>query len=291
MAWNLAHAGRVRAMLQAAVADNWAHFDGRVANLAPNDPIDAAVLAFIGAGSTFVLRPPLDNLRATLTALRRLVTSLANRPLRVPAIPRPIGRMLREFAVALASGASDSSQRLLTEIEQFGGISHENLAYLQIRRLARLGKDKELLLHGSLPTLVYAEPPYAVREDIIGAWMRVNLEGPLGVHSAEVAFERVRDSSTDLAMLVDHRLLASDSADVVTFCALVALVRDDLGLRADLRANPAVDPAISAFLHDLDEPTASGEPDDESTDADATPEDRAQSFQGPHNRPRHGLIG
>lgn len=228
--WDTAHAGRVRPLLEAAVAHHWCPFDGRVAHLDPEDPIDATVLALVGDGTTYVLRPTPHTAAATFIAVERLVGTLRDAPLREPNLPRPVGRMLQEFELALASGAAATSALLLREIEGHGGISHENLAFLQIRRLARLGKERELLNHGSLPTLVYAEPPRLVREAILGAWARTHLEAPLAGQDVDTAVAAVRDAVPDVSMLVDESLANSTDPDASTVCALVAIAREDAAL-------------------------------------------------------------
>jgi len=247
--WDTAHAGRVRALLDAATATNWTPFDGRVARLNSKDPVEAAVRELVGDGTTFLLRPDPATANQTYRALRRLVRTLDEIPLRNPTPPRPIGRMLREFDLALAVGAAETSALLLQEIETLGGISHENVAFLQVRRLARLGRDAELLAHGSLPTLVYAEPPRLVREGILGAWTRVNVEPPIAEAQIHDAIDRIRSANPDVAMLVDSGLAASLDQDAVTGGGLVALARDDLDLIAAFASNDRIDTAVARRLH------------------------------------------
>lgn len=251
--WDTAHAGRIRSLIDAATAYHWTPFDGRVASLNPADPVDAAVLDLVGPGTTFILRPALPTAGRAYTALYRLVRALNDVPLRRPNLPRPIGRMLREFDLALASGAAETSARLLQEIETLGGISHENVAFLQVRRLARLGKDAELLAHGSLPTLVNAEPPRLVREGILGAWTRVHLPRPIREPDVGQAIKAVRTARPDVAMLVDERLVNSIDPDVTTFSGLVALARNDVELRVALARNDSIDAAVRSLLIVRDE--------------------------------------
>ncbi len=249
--WDTAHAGRIRPLLEAATATNWTPFDGRVARLNPEDPVDAAVLELVGDGTTFVLRPDPATASPTYRALGRLVRTLDEIPLRNPTPPRPIGRMLREFDLALAVGAAETSARLLQEIETLGGISHENVAFLQIRRLARLGRDVELLAHGSLPTLVYAEPPRLVREGILGAWARVNVGPPIAEDRIDDAIERIREANPDVAMLVDSRLARSHDQDAVTSGGLVALARGDADLITAFASNEFVDDSVQRRLQQI----------------------------------------
>lgn len=238
--WDTAHAGRVRSLLEAAVAHHWCHFDGRVARLDPADPIERAILDFVGPGTTFLLRPTQETASPTFRALKRLVSTLGATSLRTPTAARPVGRMLREFDVALASGAAQTSLILLKEIEGFGGISHENVAFLQIRRLAHLGHDRELLTHGSLPTLIYTEPPRLVREAVLSAWARARVFPVLETDGVDEAIALIRDADPDIAMLVDASLHATQDGGVATICALVALLRGDRSLAAALQENSGV---------------------------------------------------
>ncbi len=246
--WDIAHAGRVRPLLEAAVAHQWCRFDGRVARLDSADPIDLAVLDFVGPDTTFLLRPTVQTARNTFTALSRLIATIGDVPLRVPKAPRPIGRLLREFDLALASGAVATSERLLREIKAFGGISHENVAFLEIRRLFQLGKDEEVLAHASLPSLIYVEPPRLVREGVLAAWGRVNLARPLPTGDIDGALAAITTAKPDVAMLVDSSVASTTDPDASTVCALVALIRKEDSLTEVLAANLAVDPDLRARL-------------------------------------------
>lgn len=228
-----AHAGRVRSLLEASVAHHWVSFDGRVATLNPDDPVDKAVLDFRGPGTTFVLKPNTqDAAAATLRALHRLANSLVGRPLRTPPAVRPVGRMLREFDLALSSGAVEASESLLREIQSVGGISHENVAFLRVRRLSRLGLEADLLVDGSLTAMVYTEPPFQVREAVLGAWARTKILPVLDSDGMNAALAGIPDGDVDFAMLVDRAMLRTTDDDVATVCALVAYVRGDDALAA-----------------------------------------------------------
>lgn len=228
-----AHAGRIRELLEASVAHHWVAFDGRVAVLDPKDSVDKAVLDFRGPGTTFVLKPKSqDAATATIRALRRLVDALTGRPLRTPTVVRPVGRMLSEFEVALSSGATEASAALLNEIESAGGISFENVAFLRVRRLSRLGREADLLADGSLSALVYTEPPYLVREAVLGAWARTKILPLLAQEGAQAALTAIADGDPDIAMLVDDTMRRTKDSDVAAVCALVARARGDQNLLA-----------------------------------------------------------
>ncbi|WP_281067855.1 protein DpdD [Rhodococcus ruber] len=256
--WDTGHAGRVRPLIEAAVAHNWCPFDGRVTQLDHRDPIEARILDLVGPGTTFLLRPTPGTARRAYDAMKRMITSLRGQPLRIPTGARPVGRMLREFELALVNGSAETSATLLSEIEAFGGISHENVAYLQIRRLVRLGQDRTVLEHGALPTIVYSDPPSMVREAILGSWARVSLQLPLTNANATDAIDAIRNAQPDIAMLVDDGLAKTSDRDVATVGVLVAVARGDSALARVLAASARIDPAVlSALLPDaaLSSPT------------------------------------
>jgi hypothetical protein len=132
--------------------------------------------------------------------------------------------------------------------ETLGGISHENLAYLQIRRLARLGQDSALLTHGSLPTIVYSEPPLLVREAVLAAWARVNLDLPLTSANLADAVDALGRADPDVALLVDARLRKAGDPDAIAVGALVAVARGDAALAADLVGTGAIPAEVFSGL-------------------------------------------
>lgn len=267
--WDTAHAGRMRPLLEAAVAHHWCPFDGRVASLKAEDPVDAAVLDLVGPGTTYVLRPTPQTARPAYTAIKRLVDALREQPLRRPNPSRPIGRMLLEFELALATGSAETSADLLHEIETLGGISHENLAYLQIRRLARLGQDHALLTHGSLPTIIYSEPPLLVREAVLAAWARANLTLPLSFENLPDAVATLSTAQPDIAMLVDTRLANASDPDALAVGAIAAVARRDVQLATAITATSTISPDVISGLHQ--QPQAAP-PTEQSTSAGTEPD-------------------
>lgn len=267
--WDTAHAGRMRPLLEAAVAHHWCPFDGRVAPLKAEDPIDAAILDLVGPGTTYLLRPTPQTATPAYTALKRLVDTLRDQPLRRPNLVRPIGRMLREFELALATGSADTSAEILHEIETLGGISHENLAYLQIRRLARLGQDDALLTHGSLPTIVYSEPPLLVREAVLAAWARANLTLPLIVEHLPGAVAALSTAQPDIAMLVDTRLANASDPDALAVGAVAAVARGDTDLATAIAATGTIS---SDVISGPRQQTQAAPPTEQSTVAETEPE-------------------
>lgn len=225
--WSRSHAGRMRMLLRAWVAENWCDFDGRVAHLRMDDPLEAAILSLVGPGTTYLLRPPNTQAHVGLfRALGLMVNTIGHKPTRVNRMPRPVGRLLRDFETSLAAGQAATSLELLEAIEQSGGVSHENVAFLRIRRLGQLGEDQELLRSPSLATVVSVEPPRLVREAILGAWFRST--GRNCRTFLDSMNDGMRREGADIPLLVDDTLVRTTDPDAWAASIAISLARGDL---------------------------------------------------------------
>lgn len=226
--WDRAQAASLRATIEAFVAHSYVPFDGRPKRLDAADPVEAAVLRLVGPDTTYLLHPP-DRAHATRMwrALQLMTTLITNRPERVSAVPRPMGRMLAEFYAALAAGNAAGSAEILDELA-IAGLSAVNLAYLRVHRLSRLGRDAELLQFPQLVDVIASNPPQLVRDAILAAWGRLRL---LGLRMDDTEFiaqaaERIARDERGVAALALGPLV-SLSDDAIAAVAVVALVRGD----------------------------------------------------------------
>src|SRR5207253_994058 len=111
----LAHSPRqARALaqeLQGFVGTSYAHVE-RLQPLDPDDPIDSEVLNFTGgSGFSFdVLPSNQGDVRAGLDLLAWL---RRQRPLRSDSAPKPLGRLLRDFEMAIIAGDEQLSATAL----------------------------------------------------------------------------------------------------------------------------------------------------------------------------------
>ncbi len=107
-------------------------------------------------------------------------------------LPDPIGFLLRDFYLALDQQDPRASEHLLSRIEATGHVGSENLRFLRVERLARLGHWHEL---GSLPwfgELARARRPVRISEHLIEAVWRLEFdEGALAAdpRAASVRYE------------------------------------------------------------------------------------------------------
>lgn len=232
--WDVSHSTRVRPLLEAAAAHSWVPFDGRAARLDPGDRVEAGITDLVGPNCTFRLTPTSATHAGLWRSLTRLVSTMDGHPPRKFALPRPAGRMLREFEAALASGQADTSAALLREIELVGGVSLENLAFLSVRRFSRLGKDAELLALPTLDAIVTAEPPKLIRDAILAAWSRRVLSRELFDDHDDVlrSVELLRSHRPPLAGLVRDDVDQTWSDDALPVVGLVAIARASTELAA-----------------------------------------------------------
>ena len=234
IALNPAHATAVAELLTAFVGPTYASFDGLPARLEPSDPVDRAVLDFAGPSLTFTLSSPTRAIQARAwNALDQLQAIMKQRPVRSWHAPKPIGRLLAEFEVALAGGGNSASAAVLEQLGASGGLSATNLAHLQIKRLARLGRDSELLRMAGLADVVVAGPPAPVKDAVLAAIYTSAVAGPLTAGDLVAARENLIEAGT----LVPPLLSGSPSglsAEALVVLALAAWIRGETAVLREL---------------------------------------------------------
>ena len=163
--------------LTAFVGPSFSYFRGERAQLQATDPVEAAVLRLSGGRSFRVTAPPgRDSQKALWDALERMRQVRARRQERAPEVHEPVGRVLRDFFLALRAGNRDGAEkelRLLRDRYEFGTW---NLIFLRVQMLSDLGHWRELLSLPELRNLLSIRRPLAVTEAILSAVYRVELE-------------------------------------------------------------------------------------------------------------------
>lgn len=225
-------ANRLRDTLRAAAAHHYAPFSGRTHQLSQSDPVERAILEYAGVGSTYLLVPEPHTLKSLWAALLTMTDLLAARPIAKRDRPRSPGELLREFELALATGLADESAALLDAMKSTGGISLENQQYLAIRRLFSIGRYSDLLGSPGLSAVVQSEPPRAVAELILRAWVaeanaRIGVESNVASTIDDLVL-LLRGHRGGLPALVEPGWVPHDP-DARLAVALVVLARDDTG--------------------------------------------------------------
>ena len=175
VAFSDAQAEALRAELNAFLGPVGSDFTGQRAVSDPQDQVDGA--AFRWAGGSFIYRfDVLAGARAPVrAALERLQQVWRLRPARPSFVFRTTAALLREFFTALGNNDVVASQRWLTEINQSGRLSAENLKFLEIERLGAHGQWDQLALHPQLPLLTAIRRPRRITGLLVEALWRAEL--------------------------------------------------------------------------------------------------------------------
>lgn len=209
----------------------------RAARLDPDDPVDQAVLDFAGPGVTFTVRTGAHRQHRTnlADALQLMQRTVARRPPRLWRVAKPVGRLLAEFDAALAAGGEAASADLLEQLAAGGGIDATNLAYLEIKRLSRLGRNDEILALPRLADVARQDPPNPVRDAILGAVYSTALEEPLTREDIQEARTQLIASGRFVPNLLqaDAQQLSSEA---ITVLLLAAAMRNEPSVLEHLTA-------------------------------------------------------
>lgn len=217
----------VREWVDAFVVPSYAPYSARTLDL--NDPIDAAVVEFVGHQSILLLDVRAETNAGLWAALQRLVDAVGRKPIGAGIAPLPLSRLLAEFDLALAAGASAASAALLDRLSG-NGLSGSNFTNLIIKRLARLGGYDELLRLPGLKSVAYSNPPGPVKDAILTAVYYQLVESPLDSGDIEAAKEALLDRGDLVPPLVDKPYDGFGS-EALSVLAIAAAVRqgDELG--------------------------------------------------------------
>lgn len=224
LAWGPSHAANVGEMLMAFVGHSYTSFDGRPARLDPTDPVEQALLYFTTPSTVFKLTNSQQTGHAnTWRELRRMQKVASRRPHRDWHIYKPIGRLLAEFSVALAAGEVSASADLLDQLVAAGNLSGQNIAYLRLGRLARLGRHTELLALSDLADIAASNPPVPVKDAILTALFNTYLEEPLTAGDLPTARELLVEHGQPIPKLLRGGLgrLGAPALAVATLAASV----------------------------------------------------------------------
>jgi hypothetical protein len=169
--YGLAHSSRqlkeLSQVLEAFTVPAYAKVD-RHAMLNGQDPVDAAVIQFTG-GHALMLEVLPGQQQQVRRALELFAMLDVSRPRHELALSRPLGRLLREFEMAVLAAAEDASEELLREIEQTGQLSAQNVLFLRIRRLAGLRQFDAILRLPELATVLAIRRPARVSASLLEA--------------------------------------------------------------------------------------------------------------------------
>ena len=167
-----------RELLLAFVGPSYSTFRGERAELSAGDPVDKAVLHFVGSeamvfrfkASTSELRR--QQLESALLLMHQVTASAEDRPRQ---IPRSVGSLIRDFHIALAAGKRDDAEMALDCLWRNRMLDALNLRFLQVQLLDTLGRSKEIVELPVMGDLVRVRRPRAVTRALMQAIYRLYL--------------------------------------------------------------------------------------------------------------------
>lgn len=191
----------LREDLLAFIGITYTDFTGVDLPLDSGDPVEAAIADLIepleGRAYRFRVTAPEDEdqrrrarerVRSALTRLRSLWET---RPDRTRPVPKPTGRLLRDYYQALNAADDNAAQVAIRELRSSGRLSAINFVYLEVQRLAVTRQWSALLGLEVLPTLLQVGRPPRVTDAIAQAVVRSHTPNAADDLDAAVAtFER-----------------------------------------------------------------------------------------------------
>lgn len=175
LAHSFSQIDQLREELLAAVGPSYSDFVGHRADLTPDHPLERAVLAFTG-GHAMRLFVPERHRDSARTALDRLRQLWELRPSRSTELVRTVGRVVREFELALAVRDLGSARERLDELRSAGMLDARNILFQEIRVLAADERWSEIMRLEALPDLAQVRCPVVVAEGVLQALYAVEFE-------------------------------------------------------------------------------------------------------------------
>jgi hypothetical protein len=228
--------------LIAFIGPSYTTFRGQAARLDRNDPIDQAVDDLTaGRAYKFQGADPSEIWRA----LARMRKVWERRGTRERATPAPVGRVLRDFYMALNAGDASAAEAALTDLREHYHLDGVNLLYLRVQLLASFRRWADLLALPEIPDLLRLRRPVAVTEALLRAVYHMNLalfEDPPNPAGAAAAFRNEVASRFSFLLASRAGMRSPEAAKVFMLQAVSKappdlLLRDELLAIADLEAN------------------------------------------------------
>jgi hypothetical protein len=128
-----------------------------------------------------------------IEALELMVSVRADEPVLRRDIGENISFLLRDFHLAVASGDPDTSERLLERLEATALLSRDNVRFLRVERLAKLGRWRELRLLPWFGELARARRPRNITEYLLEALWRSEFDDPVLFTESGAAIRRFEE--------------------------------------------------------------------------------------------------
>jgi len=233
--------------LTAFVGPSYTTFRGRLAELDTSDPIDASV-AELTSGRAYKFRG--EDAKAIWAALERMRRGWQRMGPRERSAPAPVGRVLRDFHMAIRAGLEEDAFHTLALLRDEYHLDGLNLLYLRVELLASFGRWDNLLALPESLDLVQLRRPAAVTEALLRAVYHCHLARFEEASDAAGAIESFR---TDVVPVYSP-LLASGSGMHSSEVAKLFMLRavssspPDITLRDGLLAREGLSEHDAGYL-------------------------------------------
>lgn len=228
--------------LAAFVGPTYSTFRGLAAHLDPMDAIDAAVQAFT-SGRTYKFRgaEPKD----VWLALERMRRTWARRGPRALAAPQPVGRVLRDFYMAVRAHEAGDASSALASLRKLHHLDAVNLLFLRVQMLGAFRDWGGLLALPELGDIFHLRRPSAVTETLLLAVYHVHLARFEDPPDPEGAVEVFRNSVFPRYAVLFRTRAGMHAAEVLKAFVVAAAaevataesLRGTIAARDDLSAN------------------------------------------------------
>ena len=238
--------------LMAFVGPTYSTFRGQRSQLNLQDPVESAVYEFTGGAAVkFGGQDSKGRATAVWEALEMMRQVGDRRVKRMTETPRPTGRVLRDFYMALQAGDRTSAENELQYLVDQHRLDALNILFLQVQLLAGLEQWEELLALPELPNLLQVRRPFAVTQALLQALYRTELQ-----HFEENDSPRSAVAYFDEAIFPRYSNLfavraGSKVPEVLKLFMLLAVGGSQPTLRDELLAIPGVEESHRRYLQSL----------------------------------------
>jgi hypothetical protein len=179
---------RLQEALQSFIGPSYSDFDGRPYMLNANDPVEAAFAEGTITPTYRIHASTVEDVPKILRVLELYRGLLERMPKQSKRGQRPLGTLRAELDRAVVAGNESEANRLLDRIRAIGRLDAENLLYLQISVLSRLGHWREIGEDGAiLNQLTGLRLPPRVLVDVHDALYRLYVEPSEDVNAPQEA--------------------------------------------------------------------------------------------------------
>lgn len=183
----------LRELITAFVGPSYSRFSGQFIQLNEEDPVELAIVASLGRAVYTFTVPNREDASTIRVGLDRMRVLLESRPADPRSITRPLGRILRDFDLAIVAGDPDLTDQLIGELRSNGYLSAANLAFLELARLGAIENWEGILGHPNLARVIEMRRPTRATLAVVEAIYRTHLlshELEQDAHGALLTFER-----------------------------------------------------------------------------------------------------